>query len=51
MIINARFSGRCQVHKDMRWEVGAGGFGCREGCWEQAHARVRDIAQKIKACW
>ena len=30
-----------------QWAVGAGGFGCREGCWEEA--RVHDRALKIGA--
>ena len=48
LIINARFLGLCQVHKAMRWGFGVGGFGCRKGCWEEAHAQVHDRALRIK---
>ena len=29
--------------------VGVGGFGCREGSWVEAHARVHDRALKIRS--
>ena len=37
------------MHKGRHWGVGLGGFGCREGFWEEAHGRVHDRAQKIRA--
>ena len=40
LIMNARFFGLCQMHKGMRLGVGIGGFWCKEGCWEEAHALV-----------
>ena len=47
LIINSRFGGSVKARRQVLRDW-VGRFVCREGCWEEAHARVRDRALKIR---